>query len=75
MKDITNKAINNSLSVGGFFQMMILFWYWLGYEPFTNWNWIQLTSPTWISIAATILGVIIGAIFALIAIIISAIVK
>lgn len=65
MKDIINKAINNGLSVGGFFQMMVLFWYWLGYEPFTNWNWIQLFSPTWISIAATLLGIIIGTILAL----------
>lgn len=70
MKNITNKAINNSLSVGGFLQMMILFWHWLGYEPFASWNWIQLLSPTWISIVATILGIILGGIIALLTIII-----
>lgn len=70
MKNITNKAINNGLSVVGFLQMMILFWHWLGYEPFASWNWIQLLSPTWISIAATILGIILGGIIALLTIII-----
>ena len=70
MKNITNKAINNGLSVGGFLQMMILFWHWLGYEPFASWNWIQLLSPTWISIVATILGIILGGIIALLTIII-----
>ena len=68
MKNITNKAINNGLSVGGFPQMMILFWHWLGYEPFASWNWIQLLSPTWISIVATILGIILGGIIALLTI-------
>lgn len=70
MKNITNKAINNGLSAGGFLQMMILFWHWLGYEPFASWNWIQLLSPTWISIVATILGIILGRIIALLIIII-----
>lgn len=70
MKNIINKAINNGLSVGGFLQMMILFWHWLGYEPFASWNWIQLLSPTWISIVATILGIILGGIIALLIIII-----
>lgn len=70
MRNITNKAINNGLSVGGFLQMMILFWHWLGYEPFASWNWIQLLSPTWISIVATILGIILGGIIALLIIII-----
>lgn len=70
MKNITNKAINNGLSVGGFLQMMILFWHWLGYEPFASWNWIQLLSLTWISIVATILGIILGGIIALLTIII-----
>lgn len=70
MKNITNKVINNGLSVGGFLQMMILFWHWLGYEPFASWNWIQLLSPTWISIVATILGIILGGIIALLIIII-----
>ena len=70
MKNITNKAINNGLSVRGFLQMMILFWHWLGYEPFASWNWIQLLSPTWISIVATILGIILGGIIALLTIII-----
>lgn len=69
MRNITNKA-NNGLSVGGFLQMMILFWHWLGYEPFASWNWIQLLSPTWISIVATILGIILGEIIALLTIII-----
>ena len=50
--------------------MMILFWHWLDYEPFAGWNWIQLFSPTWISIAATILGIIFGGIIALLTIII-----
>lgn len=70
MRNITNKAINNGLSVGGFLQMMILFWHWLGYGPFASWNWIQLLSPTWISIVATILGIILGGIIALLTIII-----
>lgn len=70
MRNIINKAINNGLSVGGFLQMMILFWHWLGYEPFASWNWIQLLSPTWISIVATILGIILGGIIALLIIII-----
>lgn len=70
MRNITNKAINNGLSVGGFLQMMILFWHWLSYEPFASWNWIQLLSPTWISIVATILGIILGGIIALLTIII-----